>query len=504
MTKLILVFGDQLSSNISSLRNCNQTNDIILMSEVYNEATHVKHHKKKLVLIFSAMRHFAKELNSKGYNVKYIYLNENIKSFTDAIDTTIQKNKIKEILLTEPSEYRVTKEIKTWQSKFSINIQILEDDRFLCSREEFKNFALNKKQLIMETFYRNMRKKYNILMQNGKPVGGKWNFDKENRNKAPNNLNINFPLFFKIDEITKEVILLVNHKFNDHFGDLENFNFATKRTEALKSLHYFIQNRLSLFGKYQDSMLEGHPWMFHSHISMYINLGLLLPNECINAAENAYHQGLVPINAAEGFIRQILGWREYINGVYWLKMPKYQNLNFLNAKKNLPQFYWTAETKLNCLKQCINETQQNAYAHHIQRLMILGNFLLLIGTNPRYVNEWYLIVYADAFEWVEMPNVNGMVLYADEGLLSSKPYAASGAYINKMSNYCKNCSYNVKEKNGPSACPFNYLYWNFLIKNKNKLKTNHRMKIIYSTLDKMPKEKIDSIKADSRCFIESI
>ena len=294
---------------------------------------------------------------------------------------------------------------------------------------------------------------------------------------------------------------MVAEHFPEHFGDLEPFYFAVTREDALEALEHFIQERLQLFGDFQDAMLEDEPWMYHSHISFYLNCGLLLPLECIQAAEKAYQQGLAPLNAVEGFIRQILGWREFIRGIYWLKMPEYKNSNYLEATAQLPEFFWTAETKLNCLKQSILQTKKLAYAHHIQRLMVIGNFALLAGIDPRFVNEWYLIVYADAYEWVELPNVSGMVLFADGGILASKPYAAGGSYINKMSNYCKNCLYSPQIKNGAKACPFNYLYWDFLARNRDKLANNPRLGMMYKTYDKMPEDKQQAIQDDARLFL---
>ena len=312
------------------------------------------------------------------------------------------------------------------------------------------------------------------------------------------------PFDTPLDTITMEVLELVKRHFSSHFGELEPFYFAVTRKGALEALSHFIEKRLPLFGKYQDAMIEGEPWMFHSHLSFYLNCSLIDPRECIEQAEQAFIKGKAPLSSVEGFIRQLLGWREYVHGIYWLKMPEYQSENFLNAQKKLPSFYWTGNTAMNCLKQCIHETKTNAYAHHIQRLMVLGNFALLAGLKPEEVNEWYWIVYADAYEWVELPNVSGMILYADGGLLASKPYAASGAYINRMSNYCKSCPYSVTEKLGPHACPFNYLYWNFLITNRKQLESNPRLKRCYVTLDKMTPSKIAAIQADAAAFLEKL
>ena len=506
MTTLRIILGDQLSKSISSLEEANQEQDIIFICETWEQATHVKHHKKKIAFLFSAMRHFAKTLESDGYRTEYIKLDDpnNTGTLFGEIQRTLNSNTIKRIVVTHPSEYHILEDIKKLEAIINIPIEIMPDNRFFCSIEDFANWAKNRKQLRMEIFYREMRRKYSILMNGDKPEGGKWNFDTENRKPPPKNSIIPKPYRTNIDDLTYEVIELVSKSFSEHFGDLYPFYFAVTRSEALKVLDHFIEDRLIHFGDYQDAMLESEPWMFHSHISFYLNCGLLLPIECVKAAENAYHQGKVPLNAVEGFIRQIIGWREYVRGIYWLKMPEYAQENFFEANRNLPNFYWTGDTKMNCLHQCISETKQNAYAHHIQRLMILGNFALLTGINPKEVNEWFFVVYADAFEWVELPNVSGMILFADGGYLASKPYAAGGSYINKMSNYCKNCTYVITKKNGPDACPFNYLYWDFLVRNREKLESNPRISMMYKTYDRMDVEKKQRIKQDSKVFLDSL
>ncbi len=506
MRTLRLILGDQLSKSISSLKNCDKKNDIVFMCEVMEEATYVKHHKKKIVFLFSAMRHFAEELKSNGYNIQYTKLNdnENAGSFKKEIERQIQKFNINKIVVTHPGEYRVLKDIQSYSEEFKIDVEILEDDRFLATTKDFNAWAKGRKQLRMELFYREMRKKHNILMDGNNPEGGKWNYDSENRKPPEGSLFLPKTYNTPVDNITQEVIKLVEEKFNNHFGNIEPFFFAVTRSQALEALDKFINERLCDFGDFQDAMLEGEPWMYHSHLSFYINCGLLLPKECIQAAEEAYKNKKAPLNAVEGFIRQILGWREYVRGLYWLKMPEYKSLNFFDAQKRLPDFFWTANTDMNCLKQCIQETKENAYAHHIQRLMVIGNFSLLTGLNPMEVNEWYLLVYADAYEWVELPNVTGMILFADGGYLASKPYAASGTYINKMSNYCANCKYSVNQKNGEKACPFNYLYWDFLARNREKLKNNHRIGMMYKTYDRMPEKKKVQITKDSQKFINSL
>lgn len=506
MSKLRVILNDQLSTSISSLNDADKNNDIILMCEILSEATYVKHHKKKLAFLFSAMRHFAEELTNLGYKVKYTKLDskKNSGSFKGEIKLLLENNNINSIIITHPSEYRLLLDIKEWKDIFNIPIEIRTDDRFLSTPKYFSDWAQEKKQLRMEYFYREIRKKYKILVKNNQPIGGKWNYDTENRSPPKEGLSIPKPYENSPDKISQETIELVKKFFPDHFGDLEPFYFAVTRTQALKVLEDFIEKRLPHFGEYQDAMIEGNPWMYHSHISFYLNCGLLLPLECVKAAEEAYYKGNSPINSVEGFIRQIIGWREYIHGIYWYKMPQYQQKNYFEATRNLPKFYWDANIKMNCLHQCLSETKKNAYAHHIQRLMILGNFALITGIEPKQVQEWFLIVYADAYEWVELPNVMGMILFADGGYLASKPYAAGGSYINKMSNYCKNCSYKVEQKNGPDACPFNYLYWYFLEKNKEKLSSNHRMKIIYKTLDNMSDSKKQDIHNDSISFLEQL
>lgn len=501
---LRLILGDQLSHNISSLSDLDIDNDLIFMCEVWEEATYVRHHKKKIAFIFSAMRHFYEELKAKKYNVVYRKLDaeDNQGSFKAEIKRIIELKNIDKIIVTEPSEYRVLADIETWQDGFNIPVEIRLDERFLCTKADFKDWTDGRKQLRMEYFYREMRRKYNILMDGDKPEGGKWNYDSNNRKPPKEGLVIPDTYISEPDDISNEVMELVAKRFDNHFGDLAPFYFAVTREQALDALNKFVTERLEIFGDYQDAMIQNEPWMYHSHISFYINCGLLEPLECIKLAEKSYNNGKAPLNAVEGFIRQIIGWREYIRGIYWLKMPEYEQNNFLEATRALPDLYWGGATQMNCLKQCVKETKENSYAHHIQRLMVLGNFALISGLSPDEVNEWFMIVYADAYQWVELPNVTGMILFADGGFLGSKPYAASGAYINKMSDYCKSCRYKVTKKNGQEACPFNYLYWDFLIRNEGKLRGNHRLALIYKSLERMDAEKIEAIKDDSQRFLK--
>lgn len=506
MSTLRLVFHDQLDHNIASLAGCDKKADTILMVEARDEFTHVKHHQKKIAFILSAMRHFAAELQVKKYNLLYVKLDdsENTGTLPQEIKKAIQQLKPQKFVTTWPADHRILTYLNELAHEVNCDFEIREDDRFLASRRDFQKWAENRKEFRMEYFYREMRLKHDILMNAGKPIGGKWNYDAENRKFPKKNLEIPNSFSAKPDKTTQDVIKLVAQEFGTHFGDLEPFYFAVTRDQALKALDLFITERLSSFGDYQDAMIEGEPWMYHSHISFYINIGLLNPLECIKKAEEAYYGKKASLNSVEGFIRQILGWREYVRGIYWHFMPKYKDMNFFKADRKLPDFFWTGETNMNCMRQCIMETKENAYAHHIQRLMVLGNFLLLIGANPDEVNEWYLIVYADAYEWVELPNVTGMILFADGGKLASKPYAASGAYIHKMSNYCQNCTYKVDIKNGPEACPFNYLYWDFLDRHHDKLKNNQRLGMIYNTLERMSDDRKAQIRKDAKNFLESL
>ena len=503
---LRLILGDQLGVGISSLKDTSKKNDLILLCEVKTEATYVKHHKKKIAFVFSSMRHFANELRAQGFNVLYTAYDDpqNSGSLLGEVKRALAKTNKTDVVVTEASEYRLRDEMSRWDEQLAATVTVLDDDRFLCNHSAFNDWAEGRKQLRMEYFYRDMRRKYSVLMDDAQPVGGQWNFDAENRKPPKEGLNVPSTFHTTPDAITTEVMALVEQHFPDHFGNLLPFHYAVTREQALAALDSFIETRLQTFGDYQDAMVQGEPWMYHSHISLYINCGLLDPLECIRRAERTYYDGDAPLNSVEGFIRQILGWREYIRGIYWLKMPEYKEANYLNATRALPDFYWTGDTQMNCLRQCVTETKENAYAHHIQRLMVLGNFALIAGIHPDEVNEWFLLVYADAYEWVELPNVTGMALFADGGVVASKPYASSGAYINKMSDYCKSCHYKVAKKNGPEACPFNYLYWDFLTRNREHFAGNPRMGLIYKSYARMSDEKHDAVADDSRRFFKAL
>lgn len=507
LPRLRLILGDQLSSTISSLSDADPERDLILMCELQAEATYVAHHKQKLVLVLSAMRHFARQLHERGFKVRYCRLDDadNSGCFTTEIEKVLSRSGCRHCVLTEPGEYRLLQQFRDWQQQHpEYTLEIREDDRFLCRHDDFRHWAQGRKQLRMEYFYRWMRRRHNLLMEKDKPAGGRWNLDADNRNALPDSMQPPPPLRFQPDAITEEVIALVNDRFAQHFGDLDDFGWAVTAQQAEQVLEHFIAQRLPQFGDYQDAMREGDPWLYHSHLSASINLGLLDPREAIRHAERAWQTGQAPLNAVEGFIRQIIGWREYVRGLYWLWMPDYRELNQLHAHRPLPQFYWDAYTQMNCLRQCVLDTRRHGYAHHIQRLMVLGNFALLAGLDPKAVNDWYLQVYVDAYEWVELPNVSGMVLFADGGRLASKPYAAGGAYIKRMSNYCNGCHYDVKQKTGAKACPFNYLYWDFLARQREHLQSNARLALAYRNLDRMSVEQQDSIRDSARIFLQAL
>jgi deoxyribodipyrimidine photolyase-related protein len=523
MRNLIFILGDQLSFAISSLEGFDPKKDAVLMTEVHEEASYVGHHKKKLVLIFSAMRNFAKEIADLGFTVHYTKLDDpkNQHNFIKELKKNIEQYRPQKVVITEPSEYRVLKMFDQFFSENLIEYEIRNDTRFIASHHEFANFVKEKKQLLMENFYHLMRKKTGLLMEKSpknspnnspknyqlKPIGGKWNYDQQNRQSMPKDIKAKPLLKIQrgeiIAKIIAEVIDLVNKKFPKNFGQTDNFLYAISASEANAQFDDFIENRLANFGIYQDAMREDIDFGFHSVISAYINIGLLDPLAICKRVEQAYLQGQCDLASAEGFIRQIIGWREYVRGIYWHFMPNYKELNYFDAQKNLPEFYWDSDkTNLNCLKNVIKQTHDNAYSHHIQRLMITGNFALLCEISPAQINDWYLAVYIDAFEWVELPNTHGMAIYADGGIVASKPYCASGNYINKMSNFCKNCFYDVKKTTGKNACPFNYLYWNFLIKHQDKLKKNARLFYPYANLARKSKEEIDIIQESAQDLFE--
>jgi deoxyribodipyrimidine photolyase-related protein len=502
---LRLVLGDQLTRELSSLADLG-AGDVVLMVEVADETTYVRHHRQKIALVLAAMRHFAAELAAAGVRVDHVRLDDpdNTGSFSGELARAVARHRPGRIVVTEPGEWRVWAMMQDWSADFDVPVEIRGDDRFVCSRGRFARWAEGRKAFRMEFFYREMRRETGLLMEGDEPAGGQWNFDKDNRKSLPAGLAPPERLRFAPDFVTREVLDMVAARFPDHFGDLEPFGWPVTRAQAREALDHFVTVALPRFGDYQDAMKRGEPFLFHGLVSTSLNLGLLTAREVCGAAERAWQAGLAPLNAVEGFIRQVLGWREYVRGIYWLRMPGYAATNALGAKRDLPWFYWSGETDMACIAEVVGETRRNAYAHHIQRLMVTGNFALLAGVEPRQVEEWYLAVYADAYDWVELPNVHGMVMFADGGLLASKPYAASGAYIDRMSDYCGGCRYDPAVKSGPRACPFNPLYWNFLIENESALSGNPRMAMPYKTLARMSPDRRLEIVREATAFLDGL
>ncbi|WP_310497441.1 cryptochrome/photolyase family protein [Sandarakinorhabdus sp.] len=506
MTILIPLLGDQLYHGLASLAGVDRANAAVLMAEVMAEATYVPHHPKKIAFILSAMRHFADELRAAGWRVDYVALDDpaNTQSFDGEVARAALRHGASEIRTVEAGEWRVIAMQNGWAALTGLPCTILPDTRFIDTRADFADWASQRKRLVMEDYYRLLRKRTGVLMDGDKPAGGAWNFDADNRKPPKKGLAYPPHPHFVADDITQQVLTLVAARFSGNFGDLLPFGYAVTRADALLALADFMARRLPQFGDYQDAMVTGEDHMFHSELSSLINIGLLTPMEVCVAAEAAYRAGTVPINAAEGFIRQILGWREYVRGIHWIAGPQYNDSNHLGATRDLPAFYWSGETDLNCLKQAIGSTRRNAHAHHIQRLMVLGNFAMLIGTAPAQIHEWFLAVYDDAYEWVEAPNVIGMSQFADGGLMGSKPYAGGGAYINRMSDYCKGCRYDVKQRTGPDACPFNSLYWDFLARHEEALKGNQRLWRMYDGWRRFSGEEQLRIRAQAADFMASI
>ncbi len=499
--RLVLVLGDQLSRDLSALRAADMATDAVVMAEVADETDYAAHHPKKIAFIFAAMRRFAQDLRNDGWTVHYTRLDdaENTGSITGEILRQLAETGAQSVLATEPGEWRL---IDALQDP-PLPVELLEDDRFLCSHDRFAAWAKGRKQLRLGYFYREMRRETGLLMDGDQPAEGKWNFDHDNRKPAPDAVD-HVPLWFEPHPTTAEVLELVAARFGNRFGDLHPFGFATCRADALQVLAHFVENALPRFGDFQDAMLRDQPFLYHSLLSPYLNCGLLTPLEVCRAAEKAYEAGHAPINAVEGFIRQIIGWREYVRGIYFHEGRDYTARNALGHSRALPAFYWGAPTQMACVSAAVGQTREHAYAHHIQRLMVTGNFALLAGIDPTELHEWYLAVYIDAFEWVEAPNTVGMSQFADDGVIASKPYVSSGAYINRMSDYCKSCRYRVADKLGPNACPFNLLYWHFLIRHRDRFAANPRMANMYRTWDWMDEDRKSEVIRQADSFLKRL
>ena len=508
MRNLVLILGDQLNEDASALTGFDPTQDAIWMAEVDEESTHVISSKQRTTLFLSAMRHFAQELTKKGWAVHYSDIDnaDNTGTLVGELEKTIKRTQAKKLVLTAPGDWRVLQKIRALAKQLQLDLDIRDDTHFFSTVRDFSEHAASRKQLRLEYFYREMRLKNGILMDGKKPVGGAWNFDAENREsfgkQGPGILPQ--PSRFAPDAITKEVIALVNRRFAKHPGSIATFGWPVNRFQALEALDAFIEHRLPQFGRFEDAMWEGEAWLYHSHLSCALNLKLLNSREVVAAASEAYEQGLAPLAAVEGFVRQILGWREFVRGIYWSQMPSYIDRNAMQATAPLPSFYWTGKTDMACMRDAITQTLEHGYAHHIQRLMVTGLYALLLGVAPKEVHAWYLGVYVDAVEWVELPNTLGMSQFADGGLMSSKPYVASGKYIDRMSNHCKGCRFDPAQSTGESACPFTNLYWDYLNRHSEQLAKNPRMLMQLKNLNRLTPAQREAIAIQATSHKESV
>lgn len=498
---LVIVLGDQLDAESTALQGFDPTQDVVWMAEVAEESRHVWSAKQRTAVFLSAMRHFAQALQARGYPVAYTRLDDASNAGTLALQLqqAITALQPAALVLTAPGDWRVLHALRAIATQHALPLDLRDDTHFYSTVREFAAHAKGRKQLRLEYWYRELRQKHGILMDDGAPCGGQWNFDADNREsfgkEGPQ--HVPPPTRFAPDAITQEVLALVNTRFAAHPGKLDTFGWPVTREQAQQVLHAFITERLPLFGKFEDAMWAGEAWLYHSHLSCALNLKLLNPREVLQAAEAAFRQGHAPLAAVEGFVRQILGWREYVRGIYWTRMPDYLALNALDAQAELPAWYWTGETDMACLRDAITQTLQHGYAHHIQRLMVTGLYALLLGAKPQAVHAWYLAVYVDAVEWVELPNTLGMSQFGDGGIMASKPYVASGKYIQRMSNHCKGCRYDPAQSTGAQACPFTTLYWDFLARHETLLKTNPRMAMQLKNLARLDAPAREAIAAQA-------
>ena len=504
MRNLILVFGDQLNHDSAAFDDFDPDLDQVWMAENQEEATHVWNHQYRLVAFFSPMRHFRDELLDSGKSVLYHSLTADTdeasnSSFASVLSETLSQHEVESIVYVQPGDYRVGESIQSIADENEIPTDQREDRSFFCSLERFDDWAGGRKSMVLEQFYRVMRKEHHVLIEDdGKPVGGDWNYDKQNRGKfgkgGPG--EVPAPVSFKPDRITSEVIEMVQSRFADHPGKVDKFDLPVTREQALVAMDDFMDNRLSLFGDYQDAMWTDEMFLYHSRLSNAINLHLLSPREVVEAAVAAFKEDKAPLNAVEGFVRQILGWREYVRGIYWSRMPEYAELNSLKCdpKQDVPSFFWDGKTDMACVADSMRLLIDTAYAHHIQRLMVLGLFAQLYGVHPAKFNEWHMAMYADAVDWVSLPNALGMSQHGDGGVMATKPYCASGNYINRMGNYCKGCKYKYAQATGDDACPLTTLYWDFLDRNSEQFKDNHRMSMQLKNLQRKEADQMESIR----------
>ncbi|MDY0146844.1 MAG: cryptochrome/photolyase family protein [Halothiobacillus sp.] len=500
MRQLIVVLGDQLNRNSAVFDVFDPDQDAVFMAETTGEAAHVWSHKHRIALFFSAMRHFAATLRSEGITVHYAQIGSHSHGeLADALAAAIVAHRPQQVIWVSAGAERLNHALKATCDRHTVRWSIYPDRHFIATENQFSDWAKGRKSLRLEYWYRQLRQQTGLLMEDDQPIGGIWNFDAQNRAtfdaRGPGLLPS--PLGFPADAITQQVIETVERHFPEHPGALDGFDWPVTPEQAEAALADFITHRLPLFGHYQDAMWTDEPWLYHSRLSAALNLKLIDPATVCRAAEAAYHQGQVPLAAAEGFIRQILGWREYVRGLYANYGDQWLDMNALDARHDLPDFFWTGDTSAHCLSQTIGQTLRTGYAHHIQRLMVTGLYCLLAGVRPRAVHEWYLAVYVDAVEWVEIPNVIGMSQFADGGIMASKPYIASGSYIDRMSNYCANCPFNPKEAVGAKACPFTTLYWAFLDRHEKRFARHPRLALQVKNLQRKSAEERALIRAQA-------
>lgn len=492
LRSLIIVLGDQLDLDSAAFDGFDAAMDAVWMAEVAEESTHVWSSKSRTVMFLAAMRHFALALQNAGRPLHYTRLDapDNRGSLSTQLQADILRLKPTKLVMTAPGDWRVLHLIKNVAEAQGLALDLREDRHFFSSVRDFAAHAKGRKSLRMEYFYREQRRRHQVLMEADQPVGGQWNFDADNRESfgaaGPGILPPRTR--FTPDAITREVIDTVLARFADHPGQLDSFAWPVTRAQALQALQAFIHERLPLFGRYQDAIWPGDPWLYHAHLSAVLNLKLLNPREVVAAAEAAYREGHAPLASVEGFIRQILGWREYVRGIYWTQMPDYLERNALDAQHDLPAWYWTAGTDMACLRDALTQTLTQGYANHIQRLMVIGLYALMLGVQPKQVHAWFLAVYVDAVEWVELPNTLGMSQYADGGVMGSKPYIATGKYIQRMSPHCKGCRYDPAQRSGDDACPFTTLYWDFLMRHEATLARNPRLALQVKNLGRLSEQ----------------
>ncbi len=494
MRNLIIVLGDQLDRNSAVFEGFDSEQDTVWMAEVEEENTWVRCHKQRIVFFLSAMRHFRDELLQKKLPVEYHQLTtarskDRGSSFAEILDNDIRRLRPERLVMVLPGDWRVLDSLQSVADEADVELEVRVDRHFYCSREEFAEFAEGRKSLLLENFYRQMRRRHDVLMEGKDPAGGQWNFDHDNREsfgkEGPG--KIASPRGFRPDELTSEVMEMVDQRFADHPGELEHFNLPVTRSQALTMLRHFVKHRLPDFGRHEDAMWTDEPFVYHARISAPLNVKLLNPRECVEKAVAACTAGQAPINSVEGFVRQIIGWREFIRGVYWLKMPEYQDMNSFEHAGDLPDFYWNGETNMQCVQQSMQHVLRYGYAHHIHRLMVLGNLALLLGVDPYAFHRWHMAMYIDAVDWVSLPNTLGMSQHGDGGVVGTKPYVSTGNYINKMSNFCKSCRYNFKTSIGDEACPITTLYWDFLDRHYETLSKNRRMVMQIRNLERKRK-----------------